>query len=619
MTDRLLPLGLYFIFALTTTSGFAAFSRMNQRYTFLSVLAISIALVFIPIKKSIVFKQAWPTFPPKPKYPLLSVIIGLGLWAPILTEILLTWNQDFPFGGDNNTHLENSLFVAEFWIRWLPVFFVLLLPLFWIKKGRDLKYWILFYFLSLVGISYFSPIPGASFRYPGLVYFITAPFLWIWKLFSLDNPLNAIRLVNALSVGAWLFLLRPLVIRKWPDQTLLLFGVFFFFQKDFVYFFTSSYLEPWACIFIVLAAESYFAGLEAFQVFLSLGFASLCREYSVLAWPFFWMGIQFTQTKWKDWRLYFIPPAMLMPLLMWLAGRSLRPNPRPIILAFQKQYLFSASRIQEFGKRAVTQFGKPTLFFIAGLTLLILVRSCFSKNFRGKALPIAGAWLGQFVFFYVDAQTSGFWTNYPRLHMIGWVFFGSLLILVYADLQTLKMKNLAVGLALIGLSCNLFSYIPDFILNFREDAYRNFFEHYDSPTYYPVRKLIERAFPDGVPTEVNLIRINAPVHTYPDETLNIAYPKISKKFYFIADQRTFDRPLCTCKSPKEAILGLYLFLEPLNALKPIPPSFDLKRIFQLPDPSCLKQLKSTCSTVIEERIQDTLVGTIAFGIKEQVH
>src|SRR6266850_5561321 len=64
-------------------------------------------------------------------------------------------------------------------------------------------------------------------------------------------------------------------------------GVFLFWQKDVVYYFSSGYLEPWAIVLLLTAGEHLvrFDSAMIWKPLLLLGAAAMIKEHVIISLP----------------------------------------------------------------------------------------------------------------------------------------------------------------------------------------------------------------------------------------------------------------------------------------------------------------------------------------------
>src|SRR5262249_5498667 len=125
----------------------------------------------------------------------------------------------------------------------------------WAARRLRVPYASLAAFAVLVAWSFAGRAPDSAARYPASGYLLDVPLQYLAKKLVWSSPLDAHRITTALSLVAWLYLLRPLALRRWPDLAILPFALFFYWQQDVVYYDTTAYLEPWSIVFVITAVE----------------------------------------------------------------------------------------------------------------------------------------------------------------------------------------------------------------------------------------------------------------------------------------------------------------------------------------------------------------------------
>lgn len=233
-----------------------------------------------------------PHLPVLPARRTAMLLVGLLCCAPVVVSLCLTWDQNFPFVGDHDYQLFASRHALEFWRVRGWVLFGILLGLAKVPRLRRSGAWPLLALGGLLAWSFWvEPSPYFA-RYPGAFYLLAAPLNAVAQFMRWASPLDANRLTNALGLPVWLFLLRPLVVKRWPDVGALAFCLFFFWQKDVVYYFTSTYLEPWCIVFVLLAAEILLTrpAEQGWLACLLTGTAAAFKEQGILVLPFAWLA-----------------------------------------------------------------------------------------------------------------------------------------------------------------------------------------------------------------------------------------------------------------------------------------------------------------------------------------
>ncbi|MBV9557123.1 MAG: hypothetical protein JO254_08570, partial [Pseudolabrys sp.] len=338
-----------------------------------------------------------------------NVLIGSIIVVPLAASIVLGWNREFPFHGDHNFHIRQTIYFAHWWISPIAAAPLEVMPRALIENSfRALLSNPLQLLTSRATI--FAVILAASagcyrwhrlgalilavicftawglfehsiyYRYPGAWYFLAIPFLA--PAYLTHNLELAGRLANALAPLAWLFLLRPYFIGRWPDFRILPLAAFVLWQQDVLYFFDSSYLEPWAVIFSLLAVELLIVnGRAAAPVAcLMVGIAAAFKEPPILALPFVWLAGEPWRGTWTERaKLTGAGLAAGFPFVLYFVARKsltaaeLAYN-RPVSLqfdltqmkAYAVEYLHHMSLSFDWGSRAlaiVALVSIPVLLF----------------------------------------------------------------------------------------------------------------------------------------------------------------------------------------------------------------------------------------------------------------
>ena len=405
----------------------------------------------------------------------LGLALGGLIWLPALIFFGMTYRQEFPLLGDHTHHLWTTLNVLAYWRSYaLPVVgFSLCLGVF-VWKWRKPGAWPWIVFAFCLGMSAMSPVYPFLGRYPSGFYFLAAPLQWLFQLLGWTDILNANRWVTVLSVGAWLFLFRPFFLGRWPDWAIFPVAVFLFFQKDMIYYATSSYLDVSAVGLVLLGMEAAWIetgkrGKRPWLGVLLCGLACMFKEQAIFAVPVaLVMGYG-----WKPSRasLTALAVAVAPFAVYWAFRGSLQMRQ----LSFGSwAELLSVSRFEVFWARLFAQF------HVLGLLAVFVALGALAWQFwriPGLRRPLFlcfGAALAVEVVTFLD-QPSSPWTGYPRHE---W---------------NLKRERLLIGLS---LCLGVFQLVPTITAFHRElssDFYRGFVEHFDTPLYYPIRALVEKA------------------------------------------------------------------------------------------------------------------------------
>ena len=161
--------------------------------------------------------------------------------------------------------------------------------------------------LGLIGSSMLLPQEALFGRYPTAFYFLSTPLNVAFDVARIPYPFTANHVVNVLSVPAWLFVLRPILIGRWPDWRVLPVALLIYFQGPSIVYAGSGLLEPWAFVFVLLAMEAAVA-LDADRQWIAVLLAARPPPFS------------------RTRRFCCVPPIWLLALVEW---RGWRPALRP--------------------------------------------------------------------------------------------------------------------------------------------------------------------------------------------------------------------------------------------------------------------------------------------------
>src|SRR5436190_13320790 len=145
-----------------------------------------------------------------------AVVAAAALCALTLAHLALTFREEFGFGGDEGYHLSATRAFAIYFLRAGPVLAAALVVYggLWFKRFRFAA--TVATALLLAG-SYAFPASALFGRYPTAFYLLATPINVLFDVVHSPYPSTANHIVNTLSLQAWLFVLRPLIIRRWPD------------------------------------------------------------------------------------------------------------------------------------------------------------------------------------------------------------------------------------------------------------------------------------------------------------------------------------------------------------------------------------------------------------------
>ena len=548
---------------------------------------------------------------------------GMVVIAPIAIYLGLTWSQEFPYIGDNQYH--KSAFISSFFFWNSYGSFALI----FIGTGLlaalvlRLRVWIPLAFLFLIASSYFGSSPAAFFRYPGIGRVFGNMLLWVTIDHSQwDSFFNILRTSNALAVVVWVFALRPLVIRRWPGIGILPFAFLFFYQQEVVDYFTSAYLEPWALIFVLLGVELVIVGKTVRShgvACLLVGMAALIKEQMIFVLPFVWLASQ----PWKAGeRIVKIVCgfAAIIPFFTYYLIRKDADVSRGFSMA-SFEHIFSLERLSVFADRLQFHFGLAGILLILALISLYPYLLIKLPELRVKILALAGAFLGQIMFFYLDGGSLNH-VGYPRFLLAAYMLlcaFALFLPYLFKGHKTeLRMLSVATGILIL----QGFMLIPYSILALKPSPARNFSQHYDHPVYLPIADLIEQAEDQDTLRSGQVIYVADPTG-WDLSSINSDYSKLGKKYKF----KTGPVQKCRCGPENSATITSFIYFANLNSDLPedlnelplyarAPMSFYHRwREVNKRRPQCIKELMATCRYHFKTTVDDEIVGVMGVGYK----
>jgi hypothetical protein len=511
-------------------------------------------------------------------------------------HLKLSWRQEFPFVGDHDYHLLQSIQSFDFWRPWyFPA--LALVVLVFIQLRRKSRSWIaLVSFVVLAAAGWMQTEHLVfSARYPGTFYFLAVPFQAVASVFDWDSPLNALRLTNAMSLPVWLLVLRPLVIRKWPDLSILPAGIFLFWQKDLVYYFTASYLEPWALILVLLAVERLvvFGSENAWKVYLLIGLASMIKEQAILVLPFAFMATMDSEAfRWKRDPRLLLAVVAAAPFILYYLFRAEMDVWRTAGFG-DLERTFSTARLELFADRVLLQFG-PSIVLVAGAIAGCLAPAFYRGGTRRRIMAaLMAAAMFQVIFFFSDTISFD-WTGYPRFHLMALVLIaGSLVALGHARRRTATVLAALAAIAIHGVTL-----LPALSGLRKPDVLRNFSEHFDSPIYFPIDEVL--AGDGALPLSISNIRVASNVGTvvprYSLDALTAAYPRLAKRYSF--ELAAPAQQGCRCNDASTAVLGLYVHFTNLGA------DLASRLLAESEARRCHASIQASCTTVKEFAVGD---------------
>jgi hypothetical protein len=459
------------------------------------------------------------------------LVLGLGL-AGVLVPVLFTlftWFNEFPWRGDYDFHLPQSRVLSR--SDWVIVVFALWAVLgvtfflFQRKQRRTAWLFLLVVAISVVACEFWRPIPPHYARYPATVYVLQTPLFWLASAIGATESINLNRLFESLALIAWLFLLRPLVLRKrltWPLVAVVWLLVT---QGDTLYYLGGAYLEPWSLVCCLIALEACIVDGDFRLAFAFIGLAAIIKEQAILLLPFLVLAALAKEGfRWHRifnvglWAFF-----SMLPFLSYFLYRRDASVWRTAELA-KLSNLANPDRIHEFLHRITVQFSMT-----GALALLLLIAAILAitwgkrRRFVTPELFIIGGALFLPLFFYCDRISAG-WTGYPRFHLVS---FFLVIFLAVCLMVRFRSLTLVLALTIFGIA-----QLPRFVhvWRFHNETAANFFEHYDAPIFLPIRRLTAKSEKSQGMTSGSAVQIIEPTEFQDLRQFDLGYPELSAKY-----------------------------------------------------------------------------------------
>jgi len=397
----------------------------------------------------------------------------LAIAAPTFIYLAATWRQEFPYSGDQSYHNgEGAEAFALLWPWWWIAGAIAIVAVV-VCARRGFRYAppIALVIAAVAGLAFHHPYSFAA-RYPGTLHVLAAPL----RALPLASPMNAERLLNAASIPVWLLVLRPRLLGRNVDLFALAAGALLLWQKDDVYYFTSGYLEPWAIVLVLTAAEHLvrFGREEIWRPLLLLGAAAMVKEHVVIALPV--VAVVFFHKALLPYAASAIAPFFLFSRLraLFRPWSATAPDFAAAI---------APARLAEYAQRIEVQFGIAGLIVVALALIALAVLATRSRPFLALfSIAFADAT------FFLFARVMHFWPGTPRLNMV-WLAMAA----IAAGFVAERARSLAIVLLIvIANAIPLAPFVRD---AFRPDTARNFVEHSDAPVFYPLREALSGVKP----------------------------------------------------------------------------------------------------------------------------
>ncbi len=534
---------------------------------------------------------------------LRDAMLAIAASAPAFVYLIATWRQEFPYLGDQWLHNAGAIEAYAFWWPWgwaasvTAIVFVT-----WRVRRHDESPVALIGIAIVVAIGLAMPQPlSFAGRYPGTLHFLSIP---LRAVIHATSPLNVERLVNALAIPFWLLVLRPFIVRRHVDIAAMTIAAILFWQKDDVYYFTSGYLEPWAIVLLLTAAEHLvrFGDEAVWRPLLLLGAAAMVKDQFVLSLPIV-AAIYFPLRGNRRAQIehLIVSAVAVTPFILFWRARELFKTwsvAAPVPLE-----ALSAAHFALFRERIGMQFGPALPLVIGGLALLAIL-SMKRRAFRALLLiAIAG-----FAVIYF-AKILQSWAGYPRLNLVP-LAMAAVALGFFAELLS-ESRREAVAIVVIAFVLNGIGLAPAIRDAFRPSSARSFVEHYDAPLFFPIREALAAAERKGLiaPTSRVDILTNGK-HVFQffwAGPLEDQYPDLASRYRLRSASFTGSPARCRCTDPSVAELAVFIRFTNLGEHIP------QRTAAETEARQCATELLRTCSRTTEVTNEGVTVGL--FGEK----
>ena len=517
------------------------------------------------------------------------------LCAAILAHVALTAREEFGFGGDEGYHLSATRAFALYYLRAGPLLAAVLI-VFALARWKVRRYAASIAMASLLAASLALPASALFGRYPTAFYHLATPLNVIFEIAGSPYPFTANHIVNALSLPAWLFVLRPLIIGRWPDWRLLPVALLVYLQPQAIVYLGSALLEPWAFVFLLLALEALVA-LEPGERWIAVPLAATAtffKETAILLLPTVWL---IGCVEWKGWRPSLRRGAIgagmasVTPFLTYYAVRRGMQIDRTFELAAAND-IWTRARVDEWLLNVRAQLGASGMF---GLVLVIVAAARHWLWIATAALLA--------LFFFGDAASIPY-TGYGRFLAYSLLAVcGALFVVTYR--WSARRPTLAAGSAIIA-ALQIVPFARTLALDLEPDYMRNSMEWNGALIRLPIRALAGRI--PGLRGGDQVRRVRIVTFSTDPISLQVAYPDLTERLPLAGDQQTLATADCRCRDNAEAVIAGFEWPAHFGA------TAAARSIFDQVSSTCVRQIETTCvANLLEKHPSGAVVGALGVG------
>lgn len=544
--------------------------------------------------------------------------LGILACVPIALPLAASWDREFGFGGDSSFHIGVASRLALWWasppfsapspvfdfaaldaIRGAPAALAVsraailaagLAALALVHRRRP---------RAAVAIAAFALFAwGAAeaareFRYPALAYH--AAFAFLPPAAAAGAPELAFRLANVAAAVVWLFVLRPLLLKRWPDAAALAVAAFVFWNDGFLAVLDAAYLEPWAIVFLALAVEARARGGPggAPLACVLVGFAAATKEQAIFVLPFVWLSA----LPWRD-PLGRGRDATLaafaagLPFLSFFAANRAVGQVRDTMIDMP-----DAATLE--GLLAYADSFARSNAGLAPLGALLALAALAAWRDRAAALAFAAASAGAILFLVIERGSLGF-AGMPRFL---WLAFPAMAAGLFAR-RGVSAAVLAAALCAAQLP-GVFAAVERAGADWLA---RSFVESFDAPFVFPIKSLMAESG----------LSADAPVTAIRPDPLIQAGAATGRQGAVV---QFVDASPCVCEVGEPAILALAPPLTGFWAHGASPPDRAAPELSRRARwraardamPACRDSLAASCERVLTREIDGRLVAVLGYS------
>jgi hypothetical protein len=544
--------------------------------------------------------------PTKPES-AMTIVIGALVCAIHIVHVALTSREEFGFGGDEGYHLSATRAFAIYFMKAAP-FLAGVLALWRLCRYFVPRFASSVAMMGLIAASYFLPDDPLFGRYPTGFYLLSTPLNVAFDIARIPFPFTPNHIVNALSVTAWLFVLRPLVLGRWPDWSVLPVALLIYFQGPSIVYVGGGLLEPWAFVFVLLGIEGAIV-LDAERKWLAVLLAA-------------------TATFFKETSILFLPPIWLLAMVDWQARRPVLRRHAiaagvTAVIPFTTYYaarrglhivrgyevagasaVWTVARASEWIRNARYQLGPGGTIGVALLAAWSVCGFVFLRQGIWHHLVWGVSAIGLIVFFAADVASIPFtgygrFLAYPLLALCGIVF-------MTAHWLAEHRRRFLIGVTLVLVALQSFTTTFVLALDFLPDYERNSLEWPQALVRFPIRSLAARV-PD-LAGDHQVSRIRVIVFEMDLISLRVAYPDLARRYDLQGEVQSPAAADCTCRSSGEAVIAGFQWPAHFAARA------SSRQRLEQEQSRCLTQLRATCASVaLEQRPGGAVIGALGVG------